>query len=117
MFKVPTCVDPQRATPIRVNNCPRNENSDNWLTPVHELDCYSCNPFGVHANDRMQDGCYKWAFKIQCNEENRRFVQSQWVQHPERPCGTTEIVCHSIRGDCTPRQRCFRGYGANGELY
>jgi len=128
-LRPPTCVDPQTIQPIRTNQCLRNKQSDAWLSPDWEQSCQNCNPFGIHNNDRLQDGCYKLAFKIPCNEENSAFVKNQWVPHGSthnlvkgkeagKPCDTTTITCCSIKtGCCSQNQQGFNGYTVQGSTW
>jgi hypothetical protein len=70
-----------------------------WLGPQLEWSCYGCNPFGIFFNDKVGDGCYKWQFKIQCNDENKKFVKNAWNPDLPENCGTLGTICNSITGE------------------
>ena len=120
LLQPPTCISPN--TPISLDNnlCAINKFTGAWMNPQRELSCYGCNPFGFHFNDRIQDGCYKWQFKIQCNEANKYFVENQW-QAGQDCDGTLGITCHSITGRTyrlkEGKNNCgglYRGYDIQG---
>lgn len=109
MFTPPTCLSRTREErnrigsqgigPIYNNGCPANAMSGAWLGPQLEWSCYGCNPFGILFNDKVGDGCYKWQFKIQCNDENKNFVKNAWNPDLPQNCGTLGITCNSITGE------------------
>ena len=107
MFTPPTCLSQKEKNrireygvgPIMNNGCPANTMSDAWLGPQLEWSCYGCNPFGIFFNDKVGDGCYKRQFKIQCNDENKKFVQNAWNPDLPENCGTLGVTCNSITGE------------------
>lgn len=93
-FTTPSCIGNNNLVQSIVNPaCPANLFPNTFLANT-QAECATCNPFAFFDNPLLKEGCYKWAFKIQCNDENRLFVENPW--NPANDCINSGITCPSI---------------------
>jgi hypothetical protein len=95
-FTTPSCTSNQNLLQsVMQPACPANLFPNTFLVNT-EAECATCNPFGFYNNPALKDGCYKWAFKIQCNDANKKFVENPF--NPSKECSTTfnPITCFDI---------------------
>lgn len=70
--------------------------------PNDELLCYKCNMYVANKFKKFQDGVYKNQFRLQCNIENKNFVN-----HPQHRCANPlGVICYDVENGAS---QCYYG--------